>query len=337
MSPQSLANAPVALMPVLIFLAALVYLDTFKLVSRRFVALAMAAGALAAGASYYLNGVLLDLLQVEFVTYSRYFSPLLEESLKAAILVFLIRTRRIGLLVDAAIAGFAVGSGFALVENVYYLASRPDTHVAVEIIRGFGTAIMHGGATSIFAIVSVALAEKRPDATVSAFLPGLLAAAALHSAFNHLLARPVLATFGILVALPPLMHYVFRRSEASLRDWLEADLDSDIELLDLINSGEFSSSHAGTYLHSLQENMRGEVVADMLCYMRLHVELALRAKGVLIMRENGIDAPLDDETREKLAEMQYLERSIGRAGQLAVRPVLKMTSKDLWQIYMLGQ
>ena len=67
------------------------------------------------------------------------------------------------MLVDAAIFGFAIGSGFALVENLYYLASRPDAHVAVQIIRGFGTAIMHGGATAIFAIVSVALAEKRPD------------------------------------------------------------------------------------------------------------------------------------------------------------------------------
>ena len=124
----------------------------------------------------------------------------------------------------------------------------------------------------------------------------------------------MLATLGILLALPPLMYFVFQRSEQSLRDWLDADLDSDMELLELINSDEFSQSHVGTYLHSLRERFRGEVVADMLCYMRLHVELALRAKGVLLMRESGLDAPVDDETREKLAEMQYLERSIGRTG-----------------------
>jgi len=337
MTPQVLANAPVAVLPVLLFLAALVYFDSFKLVRRRAVVIAMAVGALAAGASYLLNGALLGLLRVEFITYSRYVSPLIEEPLKALVLVYLIRTRRVGTLVDAAIQGFAIGSGFALVENLYYLAARPDAHLAVEIIRGFGTAIMHGGATALFAIVSVALAEQKPETGVSAFLPGLLAAVALHSAFNHLLARPVLATLGILVVLPPLMQYVFQRSEASLRDWLEADMDSDIELLELINSGEFSQSHAGKYLHSLRESMRGEVVADLLCYMRLHVELALRAKGVLLMRESGLEAPIDAETREKLAEMQYLEGSIGRTGQLAVRPVLKMTSKDLWQICMLGQ
>ena len=58
---------------------------------------------------------------------------------------------------------------------------------------------------------------------------------------------------------------------------------------------------------------------------------------VLLMRESGLDTPIDDETREKLAEVQYLERSIGRTGRVAIRPVLPMTSKDLWQIYMLGQ
>jgi RsiW-degrading membrane proteinase PrsW (M82 family) len=336
MNLQVLTNALVALLPVLVFLAALVYFDSFKLVSLRSVLIAIAVGAAAAGISYFLNGFLLDFLRVEFVTYSRYASPFLEEILKGAILVYLIRTRRIGMLVDAAIFGFAIGSGFSLVENLYYLASRPDANIAVEIIRGFGTAIMHGGATSIFAIVSVSLAEKRPDAALSVFVPGLVAAAALHSAFNHLLGKPMLATIGILVVLPPLMHFVFQRSERSLRDWLDADLDSDIELLELINSNEFSQSHVGAYLHSLRERFRGEVVADMLCYMRLHVELALRAKGVLLMRESGLDAPIDDETREKLTEMQYLERSIGRTGQLAMRPVLQMSSKDLWQIYMLG-
>ncbi len=337
MNSNYLALGTVALLPVLVFLASLVYFDSFKLVSLRAVLAAMAVGGVAAGASYLLNDALLGGLRIDFVVYSRYVSPWLEEILKGAVLVYLIRSRRIGMLVDAAIFGFAIGSGFALIENLYYLASRPEANVAVEIVRGFGTAIMHGGATAIFAIVSVALAEKRTEASFLVILPGLLAAVVLHSAFNHLLAKPVLATLGILLALPPLMQFVFRRSEKSLRDWLDADLDSDIELLQLIDSDEFSASHAGTYLHSLRERFRGEIIADMLCYMRLHVELALRAKGVLLMRESGLEAPIDDETREKLAEIQYLERSIGRTGRIAIRPVLPMTSKDLWQIYMLGQ
>ena len=35
-------------------------------------------------------------------------------------------------------------------------------------------------------------------------------------------------------------------------------------------------------------------------------------------------------------ELDYLERSIGKTGILAMRPFLHMTRKDLWQLYVLG-
>jgi RsiW-degrading membrane proteinase PrsW (M82 family) len=335
MSSLVLARAPIALLPVLVFLLTLVYFDSFRLVRPRVALSVMAAGAVAACVSYPLNGALLDLSGVTFPVYVRYISPWLEELLKALILIHLIRTRHIGLLVDAAIAGFAVGTGFALVENLYYLALRPEAATDVQVIRGFGTAIMHGGATAIFGIVSIALVERKGDTTPVVFVPGWVGAVLVHSAFNHLLVAPLLATLAILLALPPLIYFVFQHSERSLRHWLEADLDSDIELVRLIDSGEVSETHLGKYIDSIKHSYRGEVVADMLCYLRLHGELALRAKGMLLMRESGIDDEIDDETRAKLAELEYLERSIGRSGQLALRPLLLVSGKDLWQLHAL--
>ena len=55
------------------------------------------------------------------------------------------------------------------------------------------------------------------------------------------------------------------------------------------------------------------------------------------MRENGFDVPVDEATREKFAEMRYLETSIGRTGLMAIHPMLRMSRKDLWQLYMLGK
>jgi protease PrsW len=328
-------RAPVGLLPVVVFLAALVYFDSYKLVSLYAVIGAILVGALAAGASYVVNVEALERLQLEFVTYSRYVSPLIEETIKAMIIVVLIRAKRIAFLVDAAIAGFAVGTGFAVVENLYYLAMRPDSQIGVWIVRGFGTAIMHGGATAIFAIISVALSEKKSSFT--AFLPGLVAAAVLHSVFNHFLFLPILSTLGILVTLPPLAWYVFRRSERSVGDWLGADFDADARLLELIDSDDFGSSNLGQYLQSLRSHFRGEVVADMLCYLRLHLELEMLAKGVLLMRETGMEPTLDPEARAKFDELRYLERSIGRTGKRAMQPFLHLNARDLWQIHMLDR
>jgi protease PrsW len=325
-----------ALLPVVVFLGALVYFDSFKFVRAKAIMIAAAAGMLAAFAGYWINGLLLDNVDIGYVPYSRWVSPWLEESLKAALIVYLIRTRRVGMLVDAAIYGFAVGTGFALFENLYFLMMRPETHPAVQVIRGFGTAIMHGGATAVFAIVAVSQAERFPDKWLRVFLPGLVAAVILHGVYNTLLVRPVFATLGVLMLLPPLIYFAFENSERTLRDWLESDLESDVQLIETINAGEFLDSHAGRYVNSLQDRFDGPVLADMLCYLRLHCELALRAKGVLMLRESGFDEPpLDDELKAQIEELRYLERSLGKSGQLALRPILMATGKDLWQLQWL--
>jgi protease PrsW len=330
------ARAPIGLLPVVVFLAALVYFDSYKLVSLRAVLATIFVGAAAAGLSYIVNDFALGRLDLDFVTYSRYVSPLIEETIKALILVYLVRAQRIAFLVDAAIYGFAVGTGFAVVENLYYLAVRLDSHVAVWVVRGFGTAIMHGGATALFAIISITLTEKNPR-SIAAFLPGLLAAAVLHSAFNHFLFKPVLATVGILIVLPPLYYFVFQRSERSLGDWLGADFDADARLLELINSEDFGTSNLGTYLESLRKHFRGEIVADMFCYLRLHLELEMLAKGMLLMREQGMSPQLDPNARAKFEELRYLERSIGRTGKRAMQPFIHLNARDLWQIHMISR
>ena len=75
-------------------------------------------------------------------------------------------------------------------------------------------------------------------------------------------------------------------------------------MLELINSGRLSDSPVGQYLHTLKDRFRGPVVADLLCYLRLYTELALRAKGILMMRENGFEVPVDEATRAKFAELR---------------------------------
>jgi RsiW-degrading membrane proteinase PrsW (M82 family) len=323
------------LSPVLVFLAVLVLLDSYKLVRLRATLLALASGALVALLSYAVNAALLGQLGLDFVTYSRYVSPVVEEILKGLLIVYLVRRARIGFPVDAAIYGFAIGTGFAVIENLYYLHALPDASLGVWVVRGFGTAIMHGGAVAIFGIVAHTLCEEHQTTKPAMFVPGLAAAIVVHSAFNHFLAAPILSTIGILVLLPPVILYVFERSERSLRKWMEIDFNADTELLELINSGRFSDSKVGQYLSTVRDRFRGEVIADMFCYLRLHVELSMRASGMLMLRESGFEVPPDPEVKGMLEELRFLERSIGTTGQLAMKPFLRLSSRDLWQLYML--
>ena len=327
----------VGLLPVASFLAVLLYLDSYKLVKLRSVIAVVGAGMVTAGIAYLANGFLLSASEIDFTTFTRYVAPLTEELLKALVIAALIRAHRIGFLVDAAIFGFAVGTGFAMVENLHYLRLFPDATMGTWIVRGFGTAIMHGGATAIFAVMGLALLERGGRTRPWAILPGLAFAIALHSAFNHFFVSPKLSTLGIAVVVPLALYAVFEFSEKAVGNWLGKGFDADTEMLELINSGRLSGSPVGRYLHTLKDRFRGPVVADVLCYLRLYTELALRAKGILIMRENGFDAPVDQATRAKFEEMRFLEESIGKTGLRAIQPMLHMSHKDLWQLYMLGK
>ncbi len=327
----------VAIAPVITFLVALVALDSYKLVKLWFVVLAVACGIVAAFVAYGANGVILKYSQVGFLNHTRYIAPLLEEFLKAVVIMALIRTHRIGFLVDAAIFGFAIGAGFAMVENVVYLVEYPEAGMGTWNVRGFGTAIMHGGATAIFAMVGLAMMDRSGKTQLRAFVPGYVMAVVLHSAFNHFFLSPRLSTLGVAIVVPALLYVVFERSEKALGQWLGTGFDADTEMLHLINSGSLSDSPVGRYLHELKDRFEGPIVADVICYLRLYTELALRAKGVLLMRENGFNPSIDEETRAKFVEMRYLEGSIGKTALLAIQPMLHMSHKDLWQLYMLGK
>jgi RsiW-degrading membrane proteinase PrsW (M82 family) len=330
-------NILVSLLPVLVFLVALVFLDSFKLVSLRSVLQAILAGALVAVACYFLSGVLLDALPVSHLQYKRYIAPVVEELLKSLYVVFLIRTMRTGFIVDAAIYAFAVGAGFALVENAYYLQELQSGQIITWVVRGFGTAIMHGSTMAIFGILAKGASDRHASMAPVVFLPGLLVAIVIHSLYNHFLVNPVASAALLLAVLPFLVIFVFDRSERATRRWLGVGFDSDVELLEIIHTGAVTETHVGEYLESLKAAFPGEVVGDMLCLLQIHLELSIRAKGVLMAREAGIQLPVDETVKANLDELKYLEKSVGKTGKLAMTPFLNMTSRDLWQLYMLGK
>lgn len=335
MSIEILAKAPVGLLPVIIFLVVLVYMDSYKLVSLKTILWVIGLGALTAWSALYINGWIINALDMDLSNYSRYLAPLVEETLKALVIVYLFRSSRIGFLVDAAIMGFAVGAGFALVENFYYVQVHPEATMAVWVVRGFGTAIMHGGVTAIFAVMSQTLTERQMKINPLLYLPGFLTASILHSIFNHFLVSPILETLGTLLILPPVLGLIYHRSTRAMHQWLEIDFDADTELLGIITSGHFPESKIGMFLNDLKTKFEGPVVVDMLCYLRVYTELAIRAKGLLMLRENGIDIPVGERTHEKFEELHYLEKSIGKTGLLAMKPFLHYERKDLWQIHVL--
>jgi RsiW-degrading membrane proteinase PrsW (M82 family) len=324
-----------ALLPVMVFLAALRLLDSYKLVSRGKVGAALGAGAAAAAVCFGINRVVFQQLPEYQDQYARFGAPVVEELAKAASWIFLIATARVAFMVDSAICGFAVGAGFALVENVFYLQVLEGSGFGIWLLRGFGTAVMHGGVAAIGAMVSVYLAESRQWRGVRQFAPGLLAAMILHSFFNQGVLSPAGSMAATVAGLPLVFMVVFYFSERSLHRWLGGKLDRDIDMIAMIASGEFRQTPQGAYLMSLSEAFPPEVRGDMLTLLHLTLEISARAKGDLMLREAGFEAPPDPTLEAQFKELRYLEKSIGPTGMLAVRPLLSQSPRDLWEMHRL--
>ncbi len=325
----------IACTPVIGLAVALYHLDSHRLLGTHFLVRIFFLGALIAILSAFVNLFVLDNIQIEFVNFTRYGAPIIEEMMKASILVYLFRRNRIGFLIDAGILGFTIGAGFSFVENIYYLHIVSDAHYGVWFVRGFGTAIMHGGATALFAIISQLLTERHLKTNALLYIPGLIAAILLHSIFNHFPISPILSTAVTLLILPTLLFLLFEKNTIKIHNFLESDFETHKRLLRQIDHGEFTGCEAGRFLLDLRSHVSGPVANEMVGYFHLHTELVISAERVLLAREKGIEIRIGDQTVAKIEEMHSLEKHIGKAGLRMLKPHLHFSSTDLWGVHML--
>ena len=335
MPAESILKALIALLPVVLLVVVLYRLDSHRLLGTGFIARMFVAGGAIAVLCAFVNAFAIDLLNVQFDRYTRFVGPLIEELLKASVIVYLFRTNRIGFLIDAGILGFTVGAGFSFVENIYYLTTVHDAHYGVWMVRGFGTAIMHGGATALFAIIAEVMTERHLKMNPLLYLPGLIVAFLVHSVFNHFPVSPILAAAVTLLILPTILFLLFERNQTTIHNFLEMDFAAHRRLLKQIRHGEFSGCEAGRFLKDMKDKLAGPVAEEMIQYFCLHTELVLSAESILLAREQGVEMEVGREIDEKLRAMHELERHIGRAGLRALRPHLQFTAKDMWEVHLL--
>ena len=312
----------VSLSPSLIFLLCLQLLDSYKLVKLRTVLLLIVSGAVTALAAYFINVNFIELFELETRFFSKFIAPVIEELLKASVIIFFMYRNRIGFIVDAAIFGFAVGAGFATLENIYYLGNLGEANITIWIIRGLGTAIMHACTTAIFSMISKYYIDKKSHKSLLTVFPLIIVPVLIHMLFNNFVLPPVAFTALQLTITPVLFYLIFLQSEMQLKEWMELSLESNQELLASINEGVLLESKAGRYLNTLKNKFSPLVLADLICYVRLYIELSMLSKGLLIMKEAGFVPPISNDLKSKLEEIKFLERNIGYTGKLAIQPIV---------------
>ncbi|MGQ0532103.1 MAG: PrsW family glutamic-type intramembrane protease [Caulobacteraceae bacterium] len=332
-------KALIALAPVLILLLVFDRLDVFNLIPLRDIALLVLTGSALALVSYLANWSVMDGFPIGWSAYSRYVAPIIEESMKAAPIILLFARNRLGFKLDAAIAGFAVGAGFSMAENLWYLFSLTDTNVTDWLVRGFGTAVMHGAATALFAIVSHEMSEKQAESAAAhyrfkplLFVPGLALAMVIHSAFNHFPGHP-LPIMAITLLLAPLTLFLtLAKSDRATRQWLAGDAAAHRKALEDIRAGRFIESETGRALLDVIAPVKAIKPEDALAWAELKIALILRAEELILASHGGAADSAGQAEREQFARLDALERRLGKTLVAAIGSRLGFSRNDVYEL-----
>jgi len=187
------------LVPMLTFLAVVWWLDRYDREPIWLVLTVFLWGAIfAAGGSYVTNTIGHVLLSVflsggpaaEWITVM-FVAPLVEEPLKAAILLVVAMTPWFDNTTDGFVYGAAAGLGFAMSENILYFSRAAEASINVwfstVLVRTATSGVMHALATSIVGAALGWAKTKTSDIRIVSLLMGFATAVTIHTIWNGLI------------------------------------------------------------------------------------------------------------------------------------------------------
>lgn len=155
-----------------------------------------------------VNGVLSKVLSMDLYSITVIVTPVSEELLKALPLLYyalVISDKRERLFT----ASMAIGIGFAVLENAYYLVNYVDFSMIEAVIRAFGAGLMHGMCTLLVGVGISFVKKKRKLFAVGTF--GLLSTAIVYHGVYNILIQSKFSTVGALLPIATYIPFVIWR------------------------------------------------------------------------------------------------------------------------------
>ena len=149
-----------------------------------------------------VNGLLSKLISMDMYSKTAIVTPVSEELLKVLPILYyaiVISDKRERLFT----ASMALGIGFAVLENAYFLLDSDNFTMIIAIIRAFGAGLMHGMCTLLVGVGISFVKKKSKLFAVGTF--GLLSTAIVYHGIYNILIQ---SEFSIVGALLPIATYI---------------------------------------------------------------------------------------------------------------------------------
>ena len=149
-----------------------------------------------------VNGVMVDLLPLSTFEVTIIVTPISEEILKALPILFfatILSPKKEAVFT----AAMAIGIGFAVLENAFYMLNDTSFNMIDAIVRAFGAGLMHGMCTLLVGVGILFVKKKRKLFVVGTFAM-LSTAITYHGIYNML----VQSDYQIIGYLLPIATYI---------------------------------------------------------------------------------------------------------------------------------
>ena len=161
-----------------------------------------------------VNGLLRDMLPISSFEITIIVTPITEEILKA-LPVFVFATVLYAKKEELFTASMAVGIGFAVLENAYYLLNDSSFNMIDAVIRAFGAGLMHGMCTLLVG-VGISFVKKRHKVFVVGTFALLSTAITYHGIYN-MLVQSDYDVIGFLLPIATYIHFVAWRIKKKMK------------------------------------------------------------------------------------------------------------------------
>ncbi len=318
----------------LLFLFAVWTLEIYNISHKRLLAAAFAWGMVVFGLAYLTQaGVLASgLLRYEQVT--AFSAPLVEELLKSAFLIVMMRRMMLAYAAEGTAYGFAVGTGFAIIENLFYLSAQPNAPFIDTITRILSANLMHAFTSGLVGtVVGVHFYHSRRRRVFHSTAIVVIVIG-VHGLFNLVATYTggiALTLLSIAIGFSGAIAMIIMLSHA-MRDETRA---ISHELAELTSAGEATAAanpqqiidvihkHASTLGHERAN--------------RLQKYVSLQAKRALLMKTLALnERPLYDTTLRRRLEhtelqLEALRGQMGMYHWVWLRRALPSNESPLWQ------
>ncbi|MEY2816737.1 MAG: hypothetical protein RL275_200 [Chloroflexota bacterium] len=319
-----------------IFLFALRTFDLHKTVKFNRNIITLVFGILAYLLAAQINPAFSNSGWLEWRQVVRYVAPVVEEILKAIILIYLVNRADFNYVVDGALYGFGAGIGFAIIENIEYVQGNIASALVIALARVFSTNLMHATSSGL---IGTSLAFYRGDENkrrgLLVVFGGYILAIFFHGVFNTMVNAGTFLAFAISYGAigAALIWYVIRIGMTKQKNWVGEKLGaSDRVTKEEVRAVTSIDKVVETLIEPFRERFGDDKVPLVRELMYKQVEMGIKRKLLDATPSPTKRKEVEDIVKKLYQEMEVLRNQIGMYPMMFVREVYLGQDIQLWDV-----